>query len=99
MKVTAPPLRPRTDGGNRVSWFWEDRVQVCAGVVARMDPSDVLWSLLIVAAFLAGAVPWALGGEPSDTLVWGFAVAPPLVLALLLGIRERRRAVASTGRK
>lgn len=59
-----------------------------------MKTPDALWGLLIVAAFLAAAVPWSLGGDPSDTLVWAFAVAPPLVLALLLGIRERYRSAA-----
>lgn len=62
-----------------------------------MTSSNILWGLLIAAAFLAGAVPWTLGGEPSDTLVWGFAVAPPLVLALLLGVQERRHVF--TGRE
>lgn len=54
--------------------------------------TDLPWALLVVAAFLAGAVPWSLHQSPSETMVWAFAVAPPLVLVALLGLRERRQA-------
>ncbi len=51
---------------------------------------DVATELLLVGGLLVAAVPWLLQGRPSETLLLAFALAPPLVLALLLGLREHR---------